>query len=110
VVAPDVIRVPPHLRERTPPVWLPPTAKPRPGDAAAAAGDDGDAGPDADGTDDDDELGLLVARLTRAEHAVVRRLLELLTADDFAAGAVNRHLRALDRLIAELRQHLTTSS
>ncbi|MBL8625898.1 MAG: hypothetical protein JNK64_31580 [Myxococcales bacterium] len=69
--------------------WLPPVA------LDEVAGDDVGA-----------ELGLLVARCSEVERVLLMRLLELITADDFAPAAVARHQRAFDQLAAELRARL----
>lgn len=115
------MQVPPHLRERTPPVWLPPTtmgvkeyraslarldelAEP------AAGAEPGPALTDHEPIEAFDPepapLGLLVARLSLSEHDLVRRLLEVLTEDDFSSDGVRRNLRALEIIAAELRVQL----
>ncbi len=52
------------------------------------------------------ELGLMVARLTEVEHALMMRVLALLTDDDFSERAVHRRTEVFDQLMAELRDRL----
>ncbi len=57
-----------------------------------------------------EELGMLVARLTEVEHALVTRVLELLIDDDFRAASVRRRTEAFDQLAIELRARLAGPS
>jgi hypothetical protein len=88
----DEIAVPTHMRERGRQVWLPPAPPPPP--------------PTPTAPPPRELRGLLVARLTPTEHDVVQRLLNLLSEDDFSPSAVERNVRALERLVEELRVHL----
>mgnify|MGYP003377292673 CR=1 FL=1 len=50
--------------------------------------------------------GVLVARVTEVEYALLMQVLELLADDDFAPAAVARNQAAFDQLAAELRERL----
>jgi hypothetical protein len=94
----------PAMRPRT--VWLPPPPPPvlpgRAGDEVAnLLAELSGAYPQAP-----PELGVLVARLTPTEYALITRAIELLGDDDFRPAPVRARQQAFDALATELRASL----